>query len=536
MADTQDSAASNRPQFFDRQSLTESDLNALVDYARARARRHNRHIVGWGVTCGLEVSPVDADPWAVRVGPGFALMPSGEEVEVPEESASFDTSEAARACLGIPGPCPAPFDLTDAGGSDTSSVTRRADFTTLDAQSDLPNPLNLRWVEISVFTADFPPPPNKIVKVGPVTGLTLGVHAEFKLALPADRVTLLMARTDGSSPRILAADDSGRTIDSAAMIGPPLTAETIVLVGEGINRIIVTDANDAAFLMAIEIGDEVLGRVFLALCPDENPARFQPGVPDYCRPVGDNIHPSRICEGYRLEVLCNLPEGHLPITCAQAEALVCGDQHLPCPPADGPDCVVIAALSIGETGILAIDEHTHRRRLLPHWLLAHRLRCTCNEPQTPTPPPTSTPPPTPTPSPTPTPIPSTITDFTSVTFVPTILTEFPTTIPSIFTGLPTIVTFEPSGITGPPIFTDIIGNPLPPGGVFDPDNGRGIDVSELSGIGPRRAARLQAAGIVNLTDFIGAGSERLSDILGLSEVRVAGMQEEARARTLERRG
>jgi hypothetical protein len=44
-----------RPRFFAGQMLTEDDLNRLDHYIQAKNRLHNRHLHGWGVSCGLEV-------------------------------------------------------------------------------------------------------------------------------------------------------------------------------------------------------------------------------------------------------------------------------------------------------------------------------------------------------------------------------------------------------------------------------------------------------------------------------------------------
>jgi hypothetical protein len=66
------------------------------EYFREKQRRHNRFLHGWGVVCGLEVVP---DPGkgalAVKVCPGYALGPWGDEILV-EEGIPFDLSYCAR--------------------------------------------------------------------------------------------------------------------------------------------------------------------------------------------------------------------------------------------------------------------------------------------------------------------------------------------------------------------------------------------------------------------------------------------------------
>src|SRR5262245_44888837 len=64
--------------------LAAGDLGAEQDWRRQRFRRHNRHLHGWGIVCGLWVAPaLDATrPWAVVVCPGYALGPYGDEIFV----------------------------------------------------------------------------------------------------------------------------------------------------------------------------------------------------------------------------------------------------------------------------------------------------------------------------------------------------------------------------------------------------------------------------------------------------------------------
>ena len=70
-----------RPRFFAGQLLTEQDLNRLDHYMVEKNKLHNRHLVGWGVVCGLEVL-CDQCEERVRVTPGYALSPCGEDIVV----------------------------------------------------------------------------------------------------------------------------------------------------------------------------------------------------------------------------------------------------------------------------------------------------------------------------------------------------------------------------------------------------------------------------------------------------------------------
>lgn len=73
-----------RPLFEPRHYLAAGDLHAEQRYRLQRARRHDRFLHGWGVVCGLGVVPArDAGhPWAVRICPGYAIGPYGDEIEV----------------------------------------------------------------------------------------------------------------------------------------------------------------------------------------------------------------------------------------------------------------------------------------------------------------------------------------------------------------------------------------------------------------------------------------------------------------------
>lgn len=76
-----------RPRYFQGKPLAARDFTAEQDYVRARLRRHNRRLHGWGVVDGLEVTvEAAATGDIVRVQPGLALDPLGDEVELREEA------------------------------------------------------------------------------------------------------------------------------------------------------------------------------------------------------------------------------------------------------------------------------------------------------------------------------------------------------------------------------------------------------------------------------------------------------------------
>jgi len=64
--------------------MTAEDMRAEQDYFLARMRRHNRMLHGWGIVCGLEAQAAATEdkPWQVRVCPGLALSPQGDEIHV----------------------------------------------------------------------------------------------------------------------------------------------------------------------------------------------------------------------------------------------------------------------------------------------------------------------------------------------------------------------------------------------------------------------------------------------------------------------
>lgn len=532
-----------RPVFFDRQSLTRDDLNAVVAYVRDKARRHNRGVVGFGVACGLRVTPVGGAPWLVQVGPGHALMPSGEEVSVPEDARPFDICEAARACLGIPGPCPAPLDLSDVRPVDSGA--RSTDFTVLPDGSTGPNPRDIGWARIEVFSFSGRLEATRIETLGPLRGLDLGVRATITLDAPADAVEIELGHS-ATAPVVIARNAAGLTLDTQAVTVGGLAPQVLRLEGTGIARLEIDARQNEALLLRLRVPPTARGQVYLVLCPDEEPSAFRPGLPPHCQPPGDNIHPSRICEGYRFEILCDLPEGHRPPDCASIEEMICGPDHVPCPPRGGPDCVVIATLSVGADGIVAIDEFANRRRVLPQWVLAERAVCLCNValPPTPTPPPPTPPPSTQTPTPT------IFTQFTrppsTFTLTPTIFTRLPTEftlVPSIFTLTPTTFTrlpsiftrdpftLGPTRFTGPLFASDLVSDPIRPVD-FDPNVGRELPVNRVQGIGRARAATLNVLGVNTVTDLVERDTTELSAALGLSEVRVAELQDIARRLTL----
>ena len=85
-----------RPRFFAGQLLTEEDLNRLDHYIVEKNKLHNRHLIGWGVVCGLEVECHPCEEQIV-VRQGYALSPCGDDIVVCAD-AVVDICKLIRQC------------------------------------------------------------------------------------------------------------------------------------------------------------------------------------------------------------------------------------------------------------------------------------------------------------------------------------------------------------------------------------------------------------------------------------------------------
>lgn len=99
-----------RPRFFPGQLLTDDTLNQLSRYIVEKNRLHNRHLQGWGVACGLEVSCDPCKPQQVLVGTGYALAPCGDDIVVCNKQA-VNICELIEACTPQRQPrCDPPYE------------------------------------------------------------------------------------------------------------------------------------------------------------------------------------------------------------------------------------------------------------------------------------------------------------------------------------------------------------------------------------------------------------------------------------------
>jgi hypothetical protein len=96
-------AANERPRYYARQLVTPDDMTLEQDYFRARMRRHNRFMHGWGVVCGARVVPADK-PWKVIVKNGYILGPYGDEIYI-EKDQCVDVRDACTPAPPVDDGC-----------------------------------------------------------------------------------------------------------------------------------------------------------------------------------------------------------------------------------------------------------------------------------------------------------------------------------------------------------------------------------------------------------------------------------------------
>jgi hypothetical protein len=83
--------STERVRYFARQLITADDLTQEQNYIRAKMRRHNRMLHGWGVVCGCAVTPNQND-YTVCIQPGYALSPQGDEILI-DRTIAVDLSQ-----------------------------------------------------------------------------------------------------------------------------------------------------------------------------------------------------------------------------------------------------------------------------------------------------------------------------------------------------------------------------------------------------------------------------------------------------------
>ena len=131
-----DDRSRERVRYFEGMLLTAADFEQEQAYFRAKARRHNRLLHGWGVAIGLEVS-ASASSGQVSVSPGYALDPCGNEISI-EETVSVQVPKAGRFYLAVR------FDEFDV------SDRRARDSYVIDVLDEPTEP----WVVLAAVTVD----------------------------------------------------------------------------------------------------------------------------------------------------------------------------------------------------------------------------------------------------------------------------------------------------------------------------------------------------------------------------------------------
>jgi hypothetical protein len=123
-----DHSVAERPRYYARQLITPDDLTLEQEYFRDKLRRHNRLLHGWGVVCGAQVCRVpknnsanEFEPWLVRVKPGYALGPYGDEIildcpRTVDLRTTGVTGGAGEPCVDVPDPwCSEVFEPRETG-------------------------------------------------------------------------------------------------------------------------------------------------------------------------------------------------------------------------------------------------------------------------------------------------------------------------------------------------------------------------------------------------------------------------------------
>jgi hypothetical protein len=87
-----------RVRWFSGQRIDENDLNTEQQYVIKKNRLHNLYLHGWGVVCGLQVVCHDTCSGWVTVEQGYAISPCGDDIIVCEAT-DFDVLGAIDDCL-----------------------------------------------------------------------------------------------------------------------------------------------------------------------------------------------------------------------------------------------------------------------------------------------------------------------------------------------------------------------------------------------------------------------------------------------------
>jgi len=126
----------HRLNYFDGRLLTAEDFRDEQSYVIGRARRHNRHVHGWGVINGLDVRVVGN---FVEVSPGAAIDCAGNELVVEVGVALSMPADARKLVVLLRyaehGVDPLPTIASDAGSGDAVHFSHVEEGCELDLSS-----------------------------------------------------------------------------------------------------------------------------------------------------------------------------------------------------------------------------------------------------------------------------------------------------------------------------------------------------------------------------------------------------------------
>lgn len=454
-----------RPHYFERQQLTAADLMAEQHYFRERLRRHNRFLHGWGVASGAAVTLAGA-PGALHLSEGYIVTPHGDEIYIPDGTQA-DVSGELGTCLGA--------------AADPCSAVRIVDATIDPEGKDVRTDYNLEWVELLVQEAMHLDGYEVQHTINPGTlqeafetyytfretkrlpfGTTLRIHSGAARNHAAPEPERLHRYVAGENQvgnwRLNNTGDTIRVLNPQGVVVHTRTfASTAGQAGEGVTT------------------------AYLIVCPCEQPICPKPLMPERCQPPGGAYEWSRAREIFRLQLLCELPPSHqMPLpNCQTLDAFICGQAHIPPPPHPGPqdNGVVLATLAIQNGAITAVDNFTHRRRMLSDELLLAYLRCRC------------------------------------ITATGTVTPGF---------GLGTDRPFI--NVAGETLSVEFDGT------LFDLERGRKEAIEVISGIGAVRGRRLREVGADNVLALAVLPPQRTAEILGVNVAMATRWRDQARER------
>lgn len=362
-----------RPRYFDRQQLSPTDLNLAVDYLRARLRRHNRFLHGWGVVCGGQVMRSSMDDfWKVNITEGYAVTPLGDELYIPQ-TLNFDLLVGVQACLGNAPQCP------------DNPVNGRACIIGANLNPPGPDPrsdYNSEWVELCML------------ETGTLRGYVVRHTINPGTAHQAKVIYHPIAASGSYSRGQVICIHSGaqeNDIHPKAAVVNLYAAEPGHKGNWRLNNLydqidLLDPQGNVIDTRDFYAGSEMplnSGQVFLMAYPKDENECPTPGVPAKCEPAGQNYQFSRLRDSCEFKLVCNLPASHQDPrpNCRMLEQVVCGQAHPPYPTQVFPqdNGVVLATIAVIAFQAVVVDDLLNRKTLLSEEVLMQYLQCHCEQ-------------------------------------------------------------------------------------------------------------------------------------------------------------